>query len=172
MYRLGQDGDKLPPEWPTFEDDGKGTYPDELIGEPDDRDELADQNYFRLNVGGMARVRVIALIGADLITVEQALEDLAISHMGKQDMDGMLKHIRSLFELGVSHSEKAEWLSPWCVNGQIAAPLTCQEFALRLEQGLNKLDKDPVGLFDEESLDYYREFVRYLRESPFGMLVG
>ena len=37
MYRLGPDGKRLPADWPTFEDDGKGTYPDELIGEYDDR---------------------------------------------------------------------------------------------------------------------------------------
>ena len=56
MYRLGPDGKRLPADWPTFEDDGKGTYPDELIGEYDDRNELSDSNYFRLNMWGMSKV--------------------------------------------------------------------------------------------------------------------
>ncbi len=172
MYRLGPDGKKLASDWPTIEDDGKGTYPDELIGEYDDRDELSDSNYFRLNIWGMSKVRTIALVGAGVITGQEAAAQIASSELSTKDMQGMLKHIANSFQIAHQQSEEAPWITPWTSNGMTANAKECQAFATHLQAGLEKLEIDPVSILDEESISYYKEFVIYLKGCQFGMLVG
>tara|TARA_B100000927_G_scaffold291341_1_gene293028 strand:- start:15944 stop:16474 length:531 start_codon:yes stop_codon:yes gene_type:complete len=172
MYRLGPDGKRLPADWPTIEDDGKGTYPNELIGEYDDRDELSDSNYFRLNMWGMSTVRTIALAGAGVITGQEAAAEIASSELSTKDMRGMLQHIASSFQIGHKQSVKAPWITPWTSNGMTASAKECQTFADHLNAGLDKLELDPINILEDESISYYREFVTYLKGSQFGMLVG
>lgn len=137
-------------------------------GEPKQLKDLDDPDYFRLNIWGMGRARNIAAWGAGKKSNEEMMQEYS-----KKDTSGGGLQEMLLAAAGIMSSagtEELPWGDAFCHNGDTLSRETTEKFREGLEAGLSRLFFSPVR--PDFDIDYYVEFVEYLRDSPHGVYVG
>ena len=154
--------------------------PDLTQENPDLKIVEGEDNYFRLNIWGMGRAKVLATWGVSKLTVDDLIEhqwnmDKAEDERGAE---GMRVYMNTATKFGVRCCESdeveakklIEGTENFCSNFNYASAEECKIFADALSKAFDKLDAAIIQ--PDQDYEYYREFSEWLYKSPDGIFVG
>jgi hypothetical protein len=139
-----------------------------------------DDSYFRLNIWGMGRAKVLAGWGISTLSVEDLIKhQWNMEDAGKKiGIEGMEAHMITAALFGIKCYESNENESKKFVKGtenfgsnfNYASSKECEVFADAISKAFDKLDSAIIK--PNHDYEYYRKFSEWLYKSPDGIFVG
>jgi len=139
-----------------------------------------ETNYFRLNIWGMGRAKVLAVWGISTLTVDDLIKhQWNIDEADKKNgLEGMKAHMMTTTSFGMECHESNveegrklfEGTENFSSNFNYASSEECKVFADAIGKAFDKLDSAMI----KPNYDYedFRKFMEWLHESPDGIFVG
>jgi len=154
--------------------------PDISQDEPELKIEEGESAYFRLNMWGMGRARVLASWGVSKLTVDDLIEHEWIMEEATQTVgadgvkswfDQVMAFRSRCWNSNESDSKRLmEGIQPFGSNGNYASAEECELFSRAIGKAFDKLDSAIIR--PDYDYEYYREFAEWLAGSTDGVYVG